>query len=668
MADQKDVDDDARVMSASDQRNGSARPVAVVKSPATLDIADEPAVKSFSLAATAIESRPAQADVVQMPEVDPSVVLRIAAAFNPFLLPGAPGDPTPSLAPLVLFAGLRREVEQFIDRNVVAGAAQVGIAAAAPLTPGPVASASAASQPSIQQRFQGTFFAASPTFSPQAVSVSIGPGASSQPFELGAQDADTDTLTYTIAGNGTGTAAGTLSITGESATYTPPTGWDGATGYVDTFTVTASDDGAGFHVHGIVGLLNMLTFGLLGEAGHDATSTVTVNVGAASQPPAPPPPSVPPGAVGSFPVVFANNTGAYSDDQVHVLVLGQVTPGQWSWVDRNGVAHRIDHTAADAPGHLEKDGVNYADMSFTVAEAGDLRIPPELLGGRIYVSLGEPLYVAISADDTGWASPDPANPADPNFGTIYDWYELSFKNGSVPFGGNTTQVDQFGFPFTFTLAQDSTGFSGTRGITVSRDEVFRRFEATVPAAFQALIIKDADGNPLRILAPRSQQPGELATWFDQPVDDFWTKYGNEQFVYNGPGFTVTGNVDANDRFAYTVTDPGGASTSYTMARPTTAEVFRADGPFVGTALQGAFLAHLDASFHRGVATSPNDWDNSAAYYPAGGRWDNWSQFFHANSIEGFAYGFPYDDVNSQSSVLILNNSQPLTNLTLTLTA
>lgn len=110
------------------------------------------------------------------------------------------------------------------------------------------------------------------------------------------------------------------------------------------------------------------------------------------------------------------------------------------------------------------------------------------------------------------------------------------------------------------------------------------------------------------------------------------------------------------------------STAHTMAKPTTAEVFRADGPFVGTSLQGAFLAQLDAAFHRGVATSPNDWDNAAAYYPAGQRWNNWAEVFHANSVEGFPYGFPYDDVNSQSSVLILNNPQPLTNLTLTLTS
>ena len=559
--------------------------------------------------------------------------------------------------------------------------------------------------------FQHTFNNATPTFEAQRPTVSLSPGQTSQPVTLGGFDADGDPLSYTIAGagSGTGSAGGVLAIAGGSAVYTPPGAWDGTTSYDDQFMVIVTDVGPGWHVHGLAGLLNLLTFGMLGSPGDSATGAVTVRVnavpGAGPEPPGadpdpapqptpdpadpnpsapptqpgpvvvPPGPLTPPGpgptpgapmVAGSFPVSFVNAGGAYTNDRIHVMVIGQASPGQWSWVDRDGTAHPIDHTAANAAGHLVKNGVNYANMSFSLAEAGNLRIPPELLGARIYVSLGEPLYVAISPDNSGWAGPDPANPTDPNYRTVYDWYELSFKNGSVPFGGNTTQVDQFGFPYTFTLTQDSSGYSATRGITSSRNEVFRRFEATMPSAFRALIINDTNGNPLRILAPRSNQPGELASWFDGPVNDFWTKYTAEQFVYNGPGFTVTGIIDAEGRFAYTVTNPGGTAISHTMTKPTTADVFRADGPFIGTGLQGAFLAHLDAAFHRGVATAPADWDTASAYYPVGGRWNNWAQFFHANSVEGYAYGFPYDDVNSQSSVLILNNPQPLTRLTITI--
>lgn len=47
---------------------------------------------------------------------------------------------------------------------------------------------------------------------------------------------------------------------------------------VDSFEVTASDAGGGFHLHGLEGLLNLLTFGLVGTAGHTATTTVRVSV------------------------------------------------------------------------------------------------------------------------------------------------------------------------------------------------------------------------------------------------------------------------------------------------------------------------------------------------------------------------------------------------------
>lgn len=48
--------------------------------------------------------------------------------------------------------------------------------------------------------------------------------------------------------------------------------------FVDSFDVTASDAGSGFHLHGLEGLLNLLTFGLFGSAGHSTTTTVRVDV------------------------------------------------------------------------------------------------------------------------------------------------------------------------------------------------------------------------------------------------------------------------------------------------------------------------------------------------------------------------------------------------------
>ncbi|WP_103671029.1 glycoside hydrolase family 64 protein, partial [Mycobacterium marinum] len=389
--------------------------------------------------------------------------------------------------------------------------------------------------------------------------------------------------------------------------------------------------------------------GLFGSPGHAGIGGQTGTNGAAG------------GGGFGFREDFINNTGL-PDNQIYVTEIGQTTPGHWAWIDQNGVAHPIDHNAANAPGHLTKDGVNYANMSFTLDQAGNLTTPSEFQGGRLFISMKQPLYIAINSDNTGWAGPDPANPADPNYSTVYDWYEMTFNNGAIPFGGNTTQVDQFGFPFSVTVTQDSSGFAGTSGLTLSRAQVFQQFATTVPTEFQSLVVHDATGDPVRILSPRTAQPGGLSTWLDPSINDFWTTYQTNQFNYDGPGYTVQGSVNASDQFVYSVTPTGGSSTTYTMVKPTTAEVFAANGPFVGTAQQGAFLAELDAAFNRGVAISPDQWSNVADYYPTGGRWNNWAEFFHSDSINNLAYGFPFDDVNSQSSVLILDNSRPPTEL------
>ena len=225
-----------------------------------------------------------------------------AAAVTPLSPPGAPTTPAQSPAPLAVLAWTRRDTERlWLDRN-----APAGVAAAAAVTTGPastpqhastVATVTAVSEPvsvfaAVQTWLQRTFFAASPTFSPQTVSVSLRPGESSLPFALGARDADTDVLTYSIDGQstGTGTAAGMVKFADGSATYTPPAGWNGETTYTDVFRVTASDYDGGFAIHGFPGLLHMLTFGLLGDPGHTATGTVTVNVLAAPTPPPPPQP------------------------------------------------------------------------------------------------------------------------------------------------------------------------------------------------------------------------------------------------------------------------------------------------------------------------------------------------------------------------------------------
>jgi len=92
---------------------------------------------------------------------------------------------------------------------------------------------------------------------------------------LDAADAEGDPLSFTV------TAApsnGTVAVGADgSYTYTADQSL-ASVGTTDRFTVSASDAGAEFHLHGVAGLLNLLTFGFFGLGGHTATVTVPVTV------------------------------------------------------------------------------------------------------------------------------------------------------------------------------------------------------------------------------------------------------------------------------------------------------------------------------------------------------------------------------------------------------
>ena len=87
--------------------------------------------------------------------------------------------------------------------------------------------------------------------------------------KLTAVDSDSTTFTYTA----TKPAQGDVVVQSDgSFVYTPGAYYDGS----DSFDVTISDDDGGFHIHGLGGLLNLITFGLIGDSGHTYTKTVTV--------------------------------------------------------------------------------------------------------------------------------------------------------------------------------------------------------------------------------------------------------------------------------------------------------------------------------------------------------------------------------------------------------
>jgi len=118
----------------------------------------------------------------------------------------------------------------------------------------------------------GVFFNQSPALRPTQTGQGTNGVVSG---DLRASDADSVALSYTVASK---PAHGTVAVAADgSDTYTPDPA-TGAAGTTDSFVVTVSDAGSGFHIHGLFGLINALTFGLIGESGHHGGAVVSVTV------------------------------------------------------------------------------------------------------------------------------------------------------------------------------------------------------------------------------------------------------------------------------------------------------------------------------------------------------------------------------------------------------
>jgi hypothetical protein len=368
------------------------------------------------------------------------------------------------------------------------------------------------------------------------------------------------------------------------------------------------------------------------------------------------------GGAGTFPLLLQNNTGGrWANNQIFVMMLGMATEGQWSYLRPDGTLRHINHLDASAPGHLTKNGVNYANMAFSLAQASTVTLPPRILGGRIYISLGSPLFIPIAPDDSGWGGPDLHNPSDPNADVYFDWYEYTFGAGSINFGGNTTQVDMFGFPMTARLRQTAINYDQTVGITATRASVFSQYASQVGAAFRPL------AGTFRIIAPRSSAAfapgGSQANYFQAYIDQVWNQYTANQFTLTRLNQTFTGRV-ANGVLQFTKDGAG----PFFLNKPSTKDVVECSGALASAGMSTTALelgAEFCAAFNRGVAQNTANWYNRSAYYTNSIK-NDYAQFFHTVSIGNRAYGFAYDDINDQSSVRILPNSNPPTSLTLTI--
>lgn len=451
-------------------------------------------------------------------------------------------------------------------------------------------------------------------------------------------------LTYQWSRNGTAISGAT------SSTFT-------------TSGTTAPDNGATFSV------------AVSGASGttHSANAVLTISTQNPST-------STYGGAIGTD---LNNNThGAYPDNEIYVEVLGNnpANGNALSWVGADGTIHAASVADNTAINHLTgPDGKSYPAYAFTLAQSKLLKLPA-LGSGRIYISLGGPMYMSITpGNPLGYAGPNPQNATDPNTNTHFDWYEFTSglnADGTPNIYINTTQVDQFGLPLLLDVWDASSEINvggvvsnhGQTGVNETIAAIDEEYTAQTPAAFHLNSVSN-----LRVPAPDKDTfaaGGVNDTYFDTYTNAIWTYFATNTLTVslNNGSRQFVGRTNAS-QFVFTETnlnDGAYVGGTYTVGKPSTPEILACDGVFNNDGNNGnggpqaggtlAIEVQLCAAFNRHVVENPSQWTVPADFYLAAPA-NYYAQFWHNHSVGGLAYGFPYDDASGFSSTIQSSHPQ-----------
>lgn len=351
-------------------------------------------------------------------------------------------------------------------------------------------------------------------------------------------------------------------------------------------------------------------------------------------------------APATLPLTLTNDAGVA--DPMYVTVLGtDLATGQLGYVDPDGAFHAWRLPSGDVP-------VAAPDVSMAGPEAGQsLTLAlPHGISGRVYYSYGSPVGFRLVSG--GLVQPAPWNPDDPTAGLLFDWVEFTYDGGLWI---NSTQVDQFALPAAVTTTgADGTARSTGTLVAGGRQAVIDTLSADPDYA--RAVIRDDDGDVLRVLSPTHAVGAGLvdAGLLDDAIAEAWAAYASATLTVapfgHSPEVVYTGRT-VGDTLVFT--DGSGARVA-AFERPTTADVLGCDGALhaPNDLVVGPIARTLCAALHRGnlatVAEQPGDDAVADTFYAVAGA-NRYSGAVHAAMADGRAYGFAFDDVLSQESLV-----------------
>ncbi|HYX05060.1 MAG TPA: beta-1,3-glucanase family protein [Reyranella sp.] len=445
------------------------------------------------------------------------------------------------------------------------------------------------------------------------------------------------------------------------------------------------------------------------------------------------------GAVPAQLIIDLTQTDLPADTPVYAYVIGEVSTtstNYYYYLDANFMPQLMStgdntipqNTCPDLPVSAQKAlAPNYpsawADWSMSIQIGSNLVLPlgnintaniPYLgtgtaaFSGRIYLSVGA-ARLPFTVTSAGYTAPVfGLNTGMPGSMTLYDWIEFSYDSEGN-FDGNTTQVDQFGFPLllTGTPVGSRTPYPTQGGLNTSRATIMNALNSgAAPFTGPTVMVAPPQGGEaayppniayLRAVSPKQLVAGAggnpaLSSYFNSVITAAYTAWQSVPLVvtdastgaYTGVVYPLTGYPSIQPPPTYVAGSlgfyPGAYSTMAALVQAlqspnppvlafcltgssntiTSSDILQCAGSLAsgGTAQKnvGKIIA---AAFNRGmvldssgdVVTSLTDIDcaNQAPYFYKTTTYNQWADIFHGYNTNGLAYGFPYDDVCNQSS-------------------
>ncbi|MEU4761804.1 beta-1,3-glucanase family protein [Actinosynnema sp. NPDC023794] len=357
--------------------------------------------------------------------------------------------------------------------------------------------------------------------------------------------------------------------------------------------------------------------------------------------------ATPAAAVGPdlLPITITNNSGRA--EAVHLYVLGtDIRPGG-----------RLGHVNQSGTFTPWPAGANPPSPAPDVSIAGPpnggaitLRVP-RFISGRVYMSFGERLKFFLTPD--GLVQPAPWSPSDPNRDILFDWSEFTYNDAGLWL--NSSQVDMFAVPHAVTV-------TGASGVTKKTGELVANGRDNVingvrdQAGWAGSVRTRADGTVVRVLAPGKAADAGLfdRAYLDPYITQAWNAYTTKTLTVvpfgDRPDIRYFGRTSGN---TMNFTDSSGRQVA-SFAKPSTSNVWGCDGALHAPNDQvvGPIARTLCAALHRStlgrIDTQPG---GGPADFYQGPLTNHYSRLVHQNMVDGKAYGFAFDDVQAQESLV-----------------